>query len=139
MKTDPERCEEDVLLDALLRDEEWQAASATIKQGALGAFRARQQVRRLTRAAVCLAVCAVAIAGATHWFGRTAGSRPTAVALAEAPAQPKAPRYLTDEELLASFPKGSCFLAEVDGKRELIFLDPKVERLYVARPEKVVH
>ena len=38
------------------------------------------------------------------------------------------PRYLTDGELLALFPNGSCFLAEVDGKKELIFLDPEVER-----------
>jgi hypothetical protein len=51
----------------------------------------------------------------------------------EAPKTPDAPRRLTDEELVAAFPKGSCFIAEVDGKKELVFLDPKVQRTYVAR------
>ena len=46
---------------------------------------------------------------------------------------PDKPRYLTDQELVAKFPKGSCFIAEVDGKKELVFLDPKVKRTYVAR------
>jgi hypothetical protein len=41
---------------------------------------------------------------------------------------------LTDAELIAAFPKGSCFIAEVDGKKELIFLDPKAGHDYVARP-----
>jgi hypothetical protein len=40
---------------------------------------------------------------------------------------------LTDAELVAAFPKGSCFIAEVDGKKELVFFDPKVEHACVAR------
>ena len=40
--------------------------------------------------------------------------------------------YLTDDELLALFPEGSCFLAEVDGKKEQVFLDPEVQRQYVS-------
>jgi hypothetical protein len=44
---------------------------------------------------------------------------------------------MTDKELLASFPEGSCFLAEVDGKEELIFVDPNLERKYMGRPERV--
>jgi hypothetical protein len=35
--------------------------------------------------------------------------------------------------VFAPFPKGSCFIAEVDGKKELVFFDPKVERDFVAR------
>ena len=33
---------------------------------------------------------------------------------------------LNDEELLAIFPEGSCFIAEVDGKKTLVFHDPEV-------------
>ena len=49
------------------------------------------------------------------------------------PKAPDKPRHLTDAELVAAFPKGSCFIAEVDGRKELVFLDPQVERTYVAR------
>jgi hypothetical protein len=41
-------------------------------------------------------------------------------------------RYITDEQLVSSFPPGSCFIAEVDGRKELVFFDPAVERRYVA-------
>ena len=33
-------------------------------------------------------------------------------------------RELNDEELLAIFPEGSCFIAEVNGKKTLVFSDP---------------
>jgi hypothetical protein len=55
------------------------------------------------------------------------------VALTQAPKAPDKPRHLTDQDLVAAFPKGSCFIAEVDGRKELVFFDPEVERTYVAR------
>lgn len=128
---------EDRLLDALLRDEEWQASSSAIKSRAVGTFRTRQQSRRLARWALGAATCAAVIAGAMHWFGHAAGSPPTTVSYPAAPNTESAPRYMTDKELLASFPEGSCFLAEVDGKEELIFVDPNLERKYMGRPERV--
>jgi hypothetical protein len=33
---------------------------------------------------------------------------------------------LSDEQLLAIFPEGSCFLAEVNGRKTLVFHDPAV-------------
>ncbi len=45
----------------------------------------------------------------------------------------------SDEELLALFPRGSCILAEIDGRKELVFLDPKLERLYLSRAGKAAH
>jgi len=142
MKNNPERRPKDLLLDALLRDEEWETTSTAMKSRALETFRARQQARALVRwtfgAVACAAVIAV-IAGVTHWSSNTAGSRPVAT-MASSPATPSrasAPRYLTDKELLASFPKGSCFLAEVDGKEELIFVDRNLERKYMTSPQRV--
>jgi hypothetical protein len=131
MKTNPDR--EDTLLDAVLRDESWQTNNAAFKAEALGTFRTRQRVRRLTRWAGGAVVLAVVVAGAVHWRGRpTATPRQFVASRVEAPKKTEKPRYLTDEELLASFPKGSCFIAEVDGKKELVFFDPNVERKFVA-------
>ena len=130
--SDPERNE--ALLDAMLQDEDWQIASAAFKAGALKTFRARQRLRRLTRWAGSVAALAVVTAGVVHWSGRPAAPpRQITIAQAEVPKAPDRPRRLTDSELVAAFPKGSCFIAEVDGKKELVFLDPKVERAYVAR------
>jgi hypothetical protein len=135
MKTNPDPERDDALLDAVLGDEGWQASSAAFKAEALGTFRTRQRQRRLTRWAACAAVVAVAGAGAMHWLGGPAPKpQEVAVIRPEPPKVAARPRYLSDAELLASFPAGSCFLAEVDGQKELIFLDPNVERTYVARP-----
>ncbi len=130
---DPEQ--DDALLDAALRDETWRAASASFKAEALKAFRAGQRVRRLTRWVGSVAALALVTVGVVHWVGRPA-SVPRHVAMAH-PRTPDAagePRRMTDKELVAAFPKGSCFIAEVDGRKELVFFDPQVERTYVARP-----
>jgi hypothetical protein len=132
MNSDPER--EDALVDAMLRDENWQTASAALKAEAMRTFSARQRVRRLTRWASGVAALAAVIAGVGLWFGRPAPAlRQIAMTNAEAPKTPDKPGRLTDAELVAAFPKGSCFIAEVDGRKELIFFDPKAERAYVAR------
>ena len=72
--SDPER--DDALLDAMLRDENWQTASAAFKAEALRTFRVRQRVRRLTRWAGSVAALAAVIAGVVHWFGRPAPRSP---------------------------------------------------------------
>ena len=129
---DPERG--DALLDALLQDETWQTANAAFKAEVLGTFRARQRVRRLTRWAGSVAAFVAVGAGVVHWFGPPAAPpQHITVAHTQAPKAPDKPRHLTDQELVAKFPKGSCFIAEVDGKKELVFLDPKVGSRYVAQ------
>ena len=45
------------------------------------------------------------------------------VAIATPPA-PDIPR-ISDQEVLAMFPKGSCAIAEVDGRKQLVFFDQK--------------
>jgi len=122
------------LLDAILYDDNWQTASAAFKAEAVRTVRVRQRVRRLTRWATSVAALAAVTAGVWHWSGRPAAPpRQISMAQTEVPKAPDQPRRLTDRELVAAFPKGSCFIAEVDGKKELVFLDPKVERTYVAR------
>jgi hypothetical protein len=135
MKTNPDPERDDALLEAVLRDENWQSADAAFKAEAVGTFRARQRLSRLTRWTGGLTVSAAILAGAAYWMNRpTSGLSPQT--LAQRSAAPKAPdtsRFLTDQQLLASFPEGSCFIAEVEGRKELVFLDPKVERIYLAR------
>jgi hypothetical protein len=135
MRTNPDPEREDALLDAALRDETWQAASTAFKAEALRTFRTRQRVRRLTRWAGSVAALAAVLAGLAHWVGRPVPApRQVMVALTQAPKAPDKPRHLTDQDLVAAFPKGSCFIAEVDGRKELVFFDPEVERTYMARP-----
>jgi len=128
MKTNPDPHEEDALLEAVLRDDSWQAANATAKQEALGVFQARQRLRRLTRWGG--AAAALAVAAAACWIISQPDKTPPRAA--GHMAGPNPINYLTDDELLALFPPGSCFLAEVDGQKELVFFDPKVEREYVS-------
>jgi hypothetical protein len=134
MKTNPDPDPEDALLEAVLRDDAWQAAHAAGKAQALGVFCARQRVRRWSRWAGGLAALAVVAACAAHWWaGLLAQVVPRLADQAPPPpAQPAKSIYLTDSQLLALFPQGSCFLAEVDGKKKLVFFDPKVEREYVS-------
>ena len=134
MRTNPDPEREDALLDATLRDETWQAANAVFKTEAMRTFRTRQRVRRLTRWAGSVAALAVVFASVAHWVGQPATApRQIMVALTQAPKAPDKPRHLTDQDLVAAFPKGSCFIAEVDGRKELVFFDTEVERTYVAR------
>ena len=82
-------------------------------------------------------VLAAVVAGAMHWFGHLAAPHPRlAVNQNGGPKESGNPRFLTDEELLASFPKGSCFLAEIDGQEQLVFLDANAEREFVADPNR---
>src|SRR5439155_17575301 len=34
---------------------------------------------------------------------------------------------ISDEQLVATFPPGSCFLAEINGEKVLVFTDPKLQ------------
>ena len=129
MKTNPDPHEEDPLLEAVLRDDGWQAANAAAKALALAAFQTRHRLRRMTRWGAGLAALAV-MAAAAFWIAGQPGQAPQRLALKT--PEPRPVKYLTDAELLALFPPGSCFLAEVDGRKKLIFFDPNVEREYVS-------
>jgi hypothetical protein len=134
MRTNPDSQNDDALLDALLCDESWQSADAAFKQRALQAFRVRQRTRRVTRWAGGVAILAVAMFVTVHWLHAPVTAPRKVIFASSLIAKPlSGPRHLTDEELVASFPRGSCFIAEVDGKKQLVFVDPKMEQTYLAR------
>ncbi|MCX6924634.1 MAG: hypothetical protein NT154_15680 [Verrucomicrobia bacterium] len=134
MRMNPDSNQEDPLLDAVLRDEDWQAANAALKAEAMGTFRRRQRLRCITRWTGWGLGLAAVIVVAAHWFARQAVV-PQRIARQQTGLKPGTLRLLTDEELLASFPKGSCVLAEINGHKELIFLDPNQERIFMAKSD----
>ena len=138
MRTDFDSEPNDPLVDAALRDGPWQAASAVYKTEALGALRRRRRQRRLARWTGGVVAVVALLAALEHWFARPAAA-PRQLTMVRPPPPKTAPRpqRLTDAQLIAAFPRGSCFIAEVDGKKELVFLDPNVERAYLARSSMV--
>jgi hypothetical protein len=135
MKPEFEFEPEESLIEAALRDDSWKAANASFKAEALRAFHARQRARRLIRWAGTAAAVAIAAGVGLHRLAKPdhfASKRPSPPVQVLAPTN--SPAQLTDQQLLACFPKGTCFIAEVDGQKELVFYDPEAERTYVAHP-----
>lgn len=122
MKTPPDDPHGHPLLDGLLADDDWHALNAATRERALGALRARRRQRALlTWGGSGVAGCALALA-LMNFFPPTDGSAPTAAA----PVPRSGPIYITEEQLMAYFPPGSCTIAEIDGERRLIILDPDI-------------
>jgi hypothetical protein len=101
------------------------------KEAALSAFRRGRLLRRARRASLAVMIVAVATAAVLVIQRDISKEIPLTVAANVQPSersgnQPDMPR-LTDEELIASFPANSCFLAEVEGRQILVFVDPRVE------------
>ncbi len=137
MKANPDPQPDDALLDAMLRDDEWQTANAAFKNEALRAFYAGHRVRRIRRWTGAVALLAVATAAALQFSHLSfVGPRSSRVAVLPSNPPPRvsapAARVLSDQELVAAFPKGSCFMAEIDGRKQLVFVNPQLERRYVS-------
>ena len=118
------------LLDDLLQEDaspEWHADG---KEKALAAFRQARLWKRVGLISRLAAVVAVLAGGAflTHLLKNS--PVPPVNELASQPVAAPLPT-LTDDQLLASFPANTCFLAEVDGRKILVFVDPEVQKKYV--------
>jgi hypothetical protein len=118
------------LLNDLLREDD------AARQAAFAAFRRARFMRAIGRgsALVVLAGVAVSIGMVLSRHDLDSDVRTTAkigpsthLRHADESKAPEVPT-LTDEQLLASFPPNSCFLAEIDGRQVLVFTDPAVER-----------
>ena len=115
---------EQKIFDAVFADENWRALDARCGELGISALRTRKRKRLF---AVCAPVLVglVVICSNGGWLR----SKPTTAALtpATAPVTASVPVTLpsiTEEEMLALFPAGSCVIAEVDGHRQLVFFDP---------------
>jgi hypothetical protein len=123
----------DRLLDAVLADQDWHALDGRLKGLALATMEAATH-RRRRQARVARACGAVALlAGAAAWSFTAVSHRipmtavsvpaPGPVAVSERSFPSDSGTFISESEMLALFPPGSCVVAEVDGRKELVFFD----------------
>jgi len=139
--------DESKLTNAALTDEGWEAYRGQLRDEGLAALRAKRLTRRWMSAAQIAAM--LVVCGAVLWsLDGTKGIRNKQVArnrdrisnLSGPPVNSNTLRagdrprsggqkpplpYVTEEEMMAMFPKGSCVVAEVNGQKELVFLDQR--------------
>ena len=117
------------LLNAVLADDDWHALNGGLKQQALAAM-AQERRRRRLRVQIGQAALVVILLGSLAWWFHQPDSR--AIATVSAPDSPRPTthqdRFISEEEMLALFPPGSCVVAEIDGRKELVFFDAEAAR-----------
>ena len=130
--------EEEALLNAALADESWQSLNSSLKRHALVAMCARNRKRRLRLWAGQAACTAALFTGALWWLGllpqpavKPVNSRQIiAAGVAQKSETPltsaTAVHFISETEMLAMFPPGSCVVAEINGQKKLVILDPKI-------------
>ena len=127
------------LLNEVFRADSLDAFSGQVKQRALAEFRRARFIRRVTSISSAAAVVAVLITvGVLLRMSEKKAARMTpaqqATRLASQPAVetggPAKDVSLTDEQLLALFPVDSCFIAEVEGRKTLVFRSPELRQKY---------
>mgnify|MGYP003574957822 CR=1 FL=1 len=102
---------------------------ARVHATALRAFRSRRRHRKLATAALLIALVTAILS--LQLNSKQQPVRPLARTVPSSPTLEKHPAAtLTDEELLAHFPPGACFLAEVNGKKILVFNDPALKKQF---------
>jgi hypothetical protein len=127
---------EPLLRDIFAEDFDTSGQSARDMNLLLGEFRLAYR-RRKIRGVLLAAAAALGIGLLTSVYTRddrtkqvAEGTRPIAAPKSAADLSTSLPaksESLTDEELLNLFPPGSCFLAELNGKQVLVFIDPELD------------
>jgi hypothetical protein len=138
--------EREQLLKDVLGGESFEAFNAKAKQQAMVAFRRGHLMRRaLTTTGMAGVVGLVAVAGMMtyQWERRqaagsvqsaaTPGKGVSEIASANSPRATK-PELISEEQLVALFPAESCFVAEVDGKKRLVFRSAELRKQYLHEP-----
>jgi hypothetical protein len=129
------------LLEDLLADDP--AGGNSAKQHAMAVFRQARLFKHVARVSRVAALIAVLAVGAFLFRAQLVKDRPGSQAFRGIPdraveqeptsgtADSRALPTLSDEELLASFPPHSCYLAEVDGRKILVFADSSLQKKYL--------
>src|SRR5262245_40359306 len=113
----------DSLLNAVLRDDDWHAFNAFHKREAHAAFVAARRKRQI-QARVGQAACMAALFIVVGWSLRLLAPTRTQVAHTPVQRSPSAENaFISEDEMLRMFPAGSCVVAEIDGRKELVFFD----------------
>jgi hypothetical protein len=122
--------DERVLINSALSDETWCAFDARLRDEALGRFESAKRRRRVGKLVMRFgALLILATAAVFITIRPTAPSVVKSVWSASQPALPAAPEsVISEQQMLDMFPPGSCLLAEIDGKKQLVFLDQKIAK-----------
>jgi hypothetical protein len=121
-----------LLEDVLLGHEFRQADAASY----LSARKALQQ-RRRTRGILVFwrnSALALAFLFMVIWISRTLLNHPHPTRTVALPSQGQTRPYeksLSDEELLAAFPPGTCALTEINGRKVLVFRDDEARKRFL--------
>ncbi len=129
MNNRSDRSENHALIDGALADEAWSAFDSRLRHDALCSFAAAKNRRRTQ--SLALRICALLLLPIAVIFltlRSDSTSKLTSVSnnnpLNPPPAAPRS--VVSEQEMLAMFPPGSCLIAEINGQRQLVFLDPKL-------------
>jgi hypothetical protein len=118
------------LLDTILSDDSWRDISKRSQASALGALRRRRRMRVVSSVALQSVMALAALAAALS-LSKVFPRRPHAPELVMNAKTPQvdsteaASHYISEQQMLAMLPKGSCVIAEVNGVRQIVFLDSK--------------
>jgi hypothetical protein len=116
------------LIHRALADENWTAFDAQLRDRALQTFAGAKRRRHFAfltaqAAAILVVVGALALVLAHH--SRPMPASESTLAADVERAGSSLPNTITEEQMLAMFPRGSCLVAEINGQRRLVFLDPR--------------
>jgi len=126
MKKDREPNDVDGLLNAVLTDDDWRALNFSLRREALAAVGAARRRRRLLLCLGQVACAAALLIGAGRWLlPATPGNVPVPETSGRSVSARTEGPFISEEEMLAMFPPGSCVVAEVNGQKTLLFFDAK--------------
>jgi len=128
------------LLNEVFRTDSIDAFSGQLKQRAWAEFRRARFIRR-TALISGLAVAVTALVAGGLLFRASERNKTRDLATMPVRTESKRPAAiqvkarsndstLTDEQLLAFFPADSCFIAEVDGRKILVFRNAELRQKY---------
>ena len=129
--------ERERLLRDVLGGESFETFNAESKQQAMVAFRRAHLIRRaLTTAGMAGVIGLVAVASmmAYQWHGRQAAREGISQIASANTSGATKPELISEEQLVALFPAESCFVAEVDGKKLLVFRSAELRKQYLYEP-----
>ena len=132
MNTDrAKHSEAERMVNAALADGGWHSYEARLQNSALAAFSKAARRRRFFRSVAQVSSVFIVLAAAV-WLSRAPRSVRSSQTLAAAggqslPAETLA-HTITEQEMLAMFPAGSCALAEINGQKQLVFFDERIAR-----------
>jgi hypothetical protein len=137
MKT-PEVDPNTKLADAVLADESWSKLSGSLRTEALDVLRAGSRARSV-RTGLAQAACLAGLLSSLFFLSlghkratpaTSHANNFTTMSQAVSPLPAKAsdpteakPRYISEDQMLKMFPAGSCIVAEINGRQQLVFLE----------------